>query len=233
MIPKIIHQIWIGPDPIPDRCKNYVETWKKLHPSWEYKFWDNTNIEELLSEADKNSVDAYNHHVNGRMFSPACQADIIRYLAVLKYGGVYIDIDFECYKPIDELILNKNLVVASPNSNVHWVCNGFFGATPGHEVLKNAVHDLKPRPLAHNGPTFFAKHFKKFIDCPYKTLYEGMKEKSRQFPNVNLIHPKYLFTKKKESFACHIALRSWLPHSAIQPLGPDQGFNPPKDNQKG
>jgi len=211
MIPKIIHQIWIGPDPIPDRCKRYVETWKKHHPSWEYKFWHNANTKELLSGADRNCIDAYNHHArNNHMWSPACQADVIRYLAVLKYGGVYVDIDFECYKPIDELIPNKDLIVASPNAGVHWVCNGFFGATPNHEVLKNLTQDLKPRPKAHNGPTFLAKHFKNYIDCPFRAPYEDMKQKADEFPNVNLIHPKYLFSKRTEAFACHIALRSWL-----------------------
>ena len=225
MIPKIIHQIWIGPDPIPDRCKNYVETWKKLHPSWEYKFWDTANIEKLLSEANKGAINAYNYHAkNGRFPAPACQADVIRYLAILKYGGVYVDIDFECYKPIDELTLNKDLVVASPDLRVWWVCNGFFGATPSHEVLKNVVHDLKPRSLASNGPVFLSKHFKKFINSPLTSSYENMKEKSGQFPNINLIHPKYLFQRNNKSFACHVALRSWMPHSAIQPLGPDQGF---------
>jgi len=210
MIPKIIHQIWIGPDSIPDRCKNYVEMWKKLHPSWEYKFWDNTNIGELLSKASEESINAYNYHAkNGRFPSPACQADVIRYLAVLKYGGVYIDIDFECYKPIDGLILNKNLLVASPNQNVYWVCNGFFGAIPGHEVVESVVHDLKPRPLAHNGPIFLSKHFKKFINSPLRSSYEDMKKKSEQFPSINLIHPKYLFAKNDKAFACHIALRSW------------------------
>ena len=224
MIPKIIHQIWIGPNPLPDKCKNYVKTWKKHHPSWEYKFWDNANTEELLSEASEKAVNAYNHHssINPAMFAPACQADIIRYLAILKYGGVYVDIDFECYKPIDELILDKKLIVASPNSRVHWVCNGFFGATPNHEVIKEAVDDLEPRGKARNGPTYLTKHFKNFIDCNFMDSFEATQRQvgqaNAQGKKVKLVEAQYLFarsTRFPDSYAYHHPLMSWQPRNSI------------------
>jgi hypothetical protein len=216
MIPKIIHQIWIGPDPIPDKCKNYVKTWKKHHPSWEYKFWDNTHIEELLSEASEEAVNAYNYHApNSKCPAVACQADILRYLIILKYGGVYVDIDFECFKPIDDLVLGKNLVVASPNGSIHWVCNGFFGATPNHEVIEETVKDLRPRGIGHNGPNHLTNHFKKFIGCEFgdsviKTKLQ-VNELNKRGKRINLISAEYLFTQLPHAYACHHALESWLP----------------------
>ena len=35
-IPKIIHQLWIGPSPAP---VNMMKTWKDKHPNFEYIFW--------------------------------------------------------------------------------------------------------------------------------------------------------------------------------------------------
>ena len=36
MIPKIIHQIWIGPRPAPEKL---MATWKEKNPSFEYIRW--------------------------------------------------------------------------------------------------------------------------------------------------------------------------------------------------
>ena len=98
MIPKILHQVWVGPNPIPEEEKEYIKTWKKYHPNWEYMIWNNDNLSIL--QLPPNCIEAFNAS-NGVY---ACQADIVRYVAVLKYGGVYIDTDIECYKPIDDLI---------------------------------------------------------------------------------------------------------------------------------
>ncbi len=40
-IPKIIHQLWIGPKPAPTK---FMQTWKEKHPDFDYIFW---NEEEL------------------------------------------------------------------------------------------------------------------------------------------------------------------------------------------
>ena len=36
-IPKIIHQLWIGPKQAPI---NLMNTWKNKHPDFEYIFWN-------------------------------------------------------------------------------------------------------------------------------------------------------------------------------------------------
>ena len=40
-IPKIIHQIWVGDNPIPDYCKEFHLKMKQLHPDWEVNLWGN------------------------------------------------------------------------------------------------------------------------------------------------------------------------------------------------
>jgi mannosyltransferase OCH1-like enzyme len=41
MIPKIIHQLWIGPKSCP---RILMDTWKKMNPEWDYMFWDEKAI---------------------------------------------------------------------------------------------------------------------------------------------------------------------------------------------
>ena len=42
MIPKIIHQIWIGPRPAPEKL---MATWKEKNPSFEYIRWSEKEFE--------------------------------------------------------------------------------------------------------------------------------------------------------------------------------------------
>jgi mannosyltransferase OCH1-like enzyme len=87
-IPKIIHQIWIGPNPQPyiwtdTFSKDYVNN----NPEWEYKLWTENNIGGLLSEFPvlRRIFDAEKEYYG--------KADILRYAILYTHGGVYIDAD--------------------------------------------------------------------------------------------------------------------------------------------
>ena len=43
-IPRIFHQIWVGPDPLPDEFAAYGQTWLDHHPGWELKLWTDENF---------------------------------------------------------------------------------------------------------------------------------------------------------------------------------------------
>jgi mannosyltransferase OCH1-like enzyme len=83
MIPKIIHQIWIG-DPT-KKPINYMNTWIKQHPSWDYMMWSEKEIDKLnLVNRDK-----YDYYYKLKKYH-GC-ADIVRIEVLYKYGGIYVD----------------------------------------------------------------------------------------------------------------------------------------------
>ena len=45
MIPRIIHQIWIGNQAL--RPVAMMETWRHMHPAWEYRLWTEVELLEL------------------------------------------------------------------------------------------------------------------------------------------------------------------------------------------
>lgn len=92
MVPKIIHQIWIGKAPRPDEWMDTVKVFAKTY-GYEYKLWDDVeglNIDDF--PAVKTVYKRFGHELAGK-------ADIIRMLALYKYGGVYIDADTVVMKP--------------------------------------------------------------------------------------------------------------------------------------
>jgi hypothetical protein len=65
MIPKIIHQLWIGPHPCPVEI---MHTWKNKHPDYEYILWDERLIfeefhlnllEDNLNNTNLKSIEAF------------------------------------------------------------------------------------------------------------------------------------------------------------------------------
>ena len=49
-IPKIIHQLWLGDNEMPEHCKRFVEEMKKLHPDYEHHLWGNEVFEEKYKD---------------------------------------------------------------------------------------------------------------------------------------------------------------------------------------
>lgn len=104
-IPKIIHQVWEGRTEscMPTRLQLLAETWKKLNPTWEYRLWNGADMDQLVQTSFPDFWTLYQdlpYNVQ--------RWDVIRYMILYVYGGVYTDLDTECFKPIDTLLENED-----------------------------------------------------------------------------------------------------------------------------
>jgi len=84
-IPKIIHQIWIGPKKIPYKWINSFRIdFMNKYPEWKYYLWTEKEINNfnLKNKKEYNSEKTYHG-----------KSDILRYEILYKYGGIYIDAD--------------------------------------------------------------------------------------------------------------------------------------------
>lgn len=135
MIPKIIHQIWIGPKPAPT---NHMDTWKNKNTGFEYIRW---NEDELISrnmtiECQKR-VDEM-AEINGK-------ADIIRWEILYKYGGVFLDADSICVEPIDDVLMNCKYFAGWEHEQMRkgLIATGTMGFPPKHPLVKDAINWIK------------------------------------------------------------------------------------------
>ena len=99
-IPKIIHQIWIGPKKRPDIWMDSVKDFCKNH-NYEYVLWDDNKVSELT--LTNQTFYELEKTFNGK-------SDILRYEILYKFGGVYIDADSFITNPVklDQLITEFN-----------------------------------------------------------------------------------------------------------------------------
>jgi len=114
MIPKIIHQIWIGPRPLPSLYAEYAKTCQDLNPGWKYKLWTNDDVKNILSEYPQ-YVNLFNEY-NKNIGYPG-QKDILAYLILYKHGGVYFDADVKCIRNFDSFAYNYDFFSALEPAN--------------------------------------------------------------------------------------------------------------------
>ena len=204
MIPKILHQIWIGPNKIPDHIKRYCEIASEKFHDYEYKFWTNDNIPHMpdLCVAQMARYEKRKQY--------ALQADILRYYLLNEYGGIYLDADFICNKRFDVLI-KKNFFCVNPNRNGFHVCNGVFACLPQNPILSNLLCELRNEPT--HGPMLFTKYIAKFLKIPMRTSIINYLDKN-DHEYVQCDGPENFF--RKNTYCYHDALKSWLPRTRGQ-----------------
>lgn len=131
IIPKKIHQIWLG-STIPSTFKKLTETWQKYNPDWEYKLWTDDNIDD---------IDIPDRKLFNSIKNMGQKSDYLRYHILNQFGGVYADTDFECLKPFDPLLYLDFFVGVGYPSDVELYI-GLMGSIPGHPILQQIVHSL-------------------------------------------------------------------------------------------
>jgi len=89
LVPKIIHQIWIGEEP--EMIVEARKTVKELNPDFTYMFWDESNTAEFFTKKDEENSTHIAHLCN-----------VIKVNIISKYGGIYIDADVICLVPLEE-----------------------------------------------------------------------------------------------------------------------------------
>jgi mannosyltransferase OCH1-like enzyme len=136
MIPKVIHQIWLGDQS--RRPSKLMETWKTLNPDWEHKIWTEENMPELQCQPQ---FDA--------MAELAGKADILRYEILFNEGGFYIDADAECTKPLDDFFLDNDSFCCWENeyTRTGLMANGYLGAIKGNALMGLMINTIKQIPI--------------------------------------------------------------------------------------
>jgi len=210
MIPKIIHQIWVGPYRIPNREKKLILDIKKMHPDFEHKYWTDENVPELppvLQEV---------YELFGSRKHYTFQADLLRIFLVHKYGGLYLDADFECRAGFNDFDLdNYDVFFGNHYGNVDTFTCGTFGAEKNHPIFKYFLDTMISQyPVRYwYGPSFYADVLKSYFNCNEKEITHDEFAK-RYFDNNRILHIN--FDEFHVKYFWHHALYSWSPDMEIK-----------------
>jgi len=143
-IPRIIHQIYFDMSGVPEHLSVISQTWKDKHPAWEYRFWNQKNVEQFMESDFPDLLPLY------RSFPMDVQRwDFVRYLILYRYGGLYVDMDYECIEPMDSLLWNTTCCMGlEPATHAlryrkkFIVGNALMASVPGHGYFDRIIKDI-------------------------------------------------------------------------------------------
>lgn len=124
MIPKIIHQIWLGDQS--KRPDKFIQIWKEKNPSWEHKLWTDDNLPNIRCKKQFDLCP-----------SLPGKADILRYQLLYDEGGFFIDADSECINPLDDFLLDNECFCCWENEEVRkgLMANGYLASVKGCKLM--------------------------------------------------------------------------------------------------
>jgi mannosyltransferase OCH1-like enzyme len=188
LIPRIFHQIWLGPDSLPREYVGYQRSWTRRHPGWELRFWTEDDLPGDLERKE----------IYERLRRPAERSDLLRFELLVRHGGVYLDADFECLRLIEPLLEGVTFFCAYNDPGR--VNNAIIGSVPGHPLVVRAIRELRPRETfgpvdkEGTGPLFLNRLVSEF---------EGVTIFAEE-----LFYPRTPAARER-AYAVHHAARSW------------------------
>jgi len=155
-IPKIIHQTWKNTD-IPELYKPLIGTWKENHTDWEYILWTDVMNRDFIENHHPDFLSIYDNFPHNIQ-----RVDAVRYFILYEFGGVFIDMDFECKTNIEPLLQDSECVFGiEPDEHCKQfnkqliICNAFMACSPRNDFFKSINTELKSfKPGNDNVPTW-------------------------------------------------------------------------------
>lgn len=150
LIPKIIHQTYSTND-IPEDLQPFSRSWVVQNPTWIVKFYNDDECLQFVRAYFPEYLEAYEG-----LPKNIERVDFFRYMVVLKYGGIYADLDTECRVPLEKVIRSKDKLVvgwemefktddetvrrsyARRRQILQWV----FAATPNHPAMRAICNQI-------------------------------------------------------------------------------------------
>lgn len=178
----------------------FAKTWER--PGWEVRQWGNDDLAGLFPLQNQDIFDRAEEiapdHV-GQL-----RSDVLRYELLYRFGGVYVDTDFECLRPLDTLIEGIDCFAAW-EVQYRWIGNTILGCTPGHPAMKAVVDGLPrnvrrragSRPNKLTGPQYLSRAWRARRDVtvldqklfyPYSWSEVDQYGPGDSFPDAYAIH---------------------------------------------
>lgn len=127
---NLIHQTWKSTS-IPARVGSFAVSWSTHHPDVTRVLWTDADNDFLVASYYPEFVEDY------RAFPlPIMRVDFVRLLYLHRFGGLYVDLDYECCTPVMEEIFSSEepiSIVRSPFLLCEVVQNSMMSCrTRGH-----------------------------------------------------------------------------------------------------
>lgn len=122
-IPKVIHYVWLGSKELPPEVQKSIQTWRKQHPDFQIKRWDETSCDINANHFSRTNYEYRNFDL---------VSDWCRILA-LEEGGIYLDTDMRLNQPLTPVLEEPlNLTIQKKGD----LSASFMAVVPNHPFIQ-------------------------------------------------------------------------------------------------
>ncbi|XP_060592041.1 uncharacterized protein LOC132746802 [Ruditapes philippinarum] len=211
-IPHILHQTYKG-NYIPHTYATNIKSFLKDNPEWKYFLWTEQSAWKFIIERYPSLLGTLKLQMK---FKDLCE--ILRYVVLYEFGGVYADMSVKWLRPIQKLTLKYACIFAPlPFEGVSLVnkrpyllnYNQFF-CRAKHPFLKQIILDIPLfQPMIEKddviGPHFLTSQFMKYNKLKYYvpySMYNNTKINSYLHASkLPEIHEDYVFVPNSNYFS--------------------------------
>ena len=119
-------------------------SWKRNHPGWEYRLWTDKQNREFIRTRYPDFLvryDSYPYHIQ--------RVDAVRYFILYTFGGLYVDLDFECFRSLEHLLSGHECLFGlEPEEHCeihnrdHIIGNALMATAPRHLFFHAIINEL-------------------------------------------------------------------------------------------
>lgn len=204
MIPKIIHQIWIGNKRIPKHISEWMNEIRDAYPDFEYHFWSDYNMPDMPDQL----LSIYNGIADPTKTS--AKTDLLRMYVVYKYGGFYLDADCKLIGGFSNMPIDLNndsgFITYNDGYGIGALGCNFFGFSQNNMLLEVLIDGIKSSDQ-WLGPNYWSNILIKCFGYESTPSYD---EFVNSLSNYNV---KLIDVADTDKGFQHIALASWYPNS--------------------
>jgi mannosyltransferase OCH1-like enzyme len=181
---KIIHQIWFdlskNSKKIFANLQKYTNTW--IDMGYTIHTWNESECTLLVKKKFKWFWETY------KSFPYDIQRiDVIRYLIMYRYGGLYVDTDLACYKDIFQYINPSKIYIVESSIPIRTVSNLLMYSPSKHPFWMKVISEL---PRVRN-ILYLSRHFE-IMNATGPGLLDTVYHKYRLLYGIHLF-PSELF----------------------------------------
>ena len=156
--PKTIHAIWLGSEPS-DEVLASLATLQRLNPGWTVRLWRDDDLDWLENRDLFDSAATFQGKSN-----------LARYEILHRYGGYYVDCDFEWLLPLDDRTFSRHHLTAAQEGHDRYN-QAIIGAPPRHPFMRRLVDEVResiesrenPYSVEVSGPVFFSLQIRRWL----------------------------------------------------------------------
>lgn len=148
MIPRTVHQIWLGQHPYPACAEPWRAAIQHHLPDWTYRLWTDADVADLARASLCPQL------LLDETLGMGMRPDLIRYEILRQHGGLYLDHDMELLGPLDEVMASDCLHFGFDQPGPASPGTAILASPAGHPFWEMHLRRLRAtvRPVRPDNP---------------------------------------------------------------------------------